>query len=153
MAQIIVDPRFLTLGEKNSKWDLQAHQGVAITAMVENDVLRLQIENTTGSNWHAELRYAPFPVYLGDIYTVSFSARALHPFTFSVWLGQHHSPYQSLVPDENHFGERMMTTEWQGFSHIWKPHLNEKTARLNFVLGQIENVIEIANIDLKNRTL
>ena len=153
MAQIIVDPEFLTLGEKNSKWDLQAHQGVAITASVGNAVLRFEIENTTGCDWHGELRYAPFPVYEGDIYTVSFSARAMRPFNFSVWLTQHHSPYLSLVADENHFGQRKITMDWQGFSHTWKPRMSEKMARLNFVLGQVDNVVEIANIDLKHRTL
>jgi len=153
MAQIIVDPEFLTLGERGSKWDLQAHQGVAITALLENAILRLEIENTSGSNWHGELRYAPFPVFMGDIYTLSFSARALHPFQFSVWLTQHNSPYLSLVADENHFGERVMTMEWQEFTHIWKPRMNEKAARLSFVVGKIDNAVEIAYIDLKNRTL
>ena len=153
MPQIIVDPGFLTIGEKNSKWDLQAHQGVTITASIDDGILRMEIENTSGSSWHGELRYAPFPVFTGDIYTISFSARALHPFHFSVWLTQNHSPYLSLVSDENHFGERVMTMEWQEFTHIWKPRMDEKAARLSFVVGKIDNAVEIAYIDLKNRTL
>jgi hypothetical protein len=153
MSQIIVDPEFLTLGDKNSRWTLQAHQGVAITAFVDSALLRLEIENTSGSSWHGELSYAPFPVCVGDIFTVSFSARSLHPHPFSVWLGQRDSPFLSLVPENNQFGEKTMTPDWQTFSHIWKPHMDERLARLNFVLGKIDNVVEIANIELKNRSL
>ena len=41
-----------------------------------------------------------------------------------------------------------MTADWQTFTHTWKPVLSEKTARLNFVLGQIDNWVELKNIEL-----
>jgi hypothetical protein len=149
--EIISDPRFTTLGATTSKWALITHHGVAMTPSVENAVLRLDISKTSGANWQGALRYSPFPVAVGDIFTVSFSVRAKHPFTFSVWLGQQDSPYKSLVSDKNHFGEEMMTSDWQTFTHTWNPVLNEKTARLNFVLGQIDNSIEIKDIGLKKQ--
>jgi hypothetical protein len=149
MPEIISDPHFSTLGRSESKWAVLTHRGVVMTPSVENSVLRLEISKTSGANWHGELRYAPFPVVAGDIFTVSFSARAKHPFTFSVWLGQQDSPHKSLVSEENHFGEKMMTSDWKTFTHTWKPVLREETARLNFVLGQIDNVVEIKDIKLK----
>ena len=117
---------------------------------LHDSTLRLDISKATGANWHGELRYAPFPVLPSETYTVSFSAKAERPFTFSVWLGQQDSPHKSLVSDENenHFGEKMMTSEWQTFTHTWKPILSEKAARLNFAFGQIDNVVEIRDVEL-----
>jgi hypothetical protein len=115
---------------------------------LHDSTLRLDISKATGANWHGELRYAPFSVLASEIYTVSFSVKAERPFTFSVWLGQQDSPHKSLVSDENHFGEKMMTLEWQTFTHTWKPILSEEAARLNFVFGQIDNVVEIRDVEL-----
>jgi hypothetical protein len=148
MTEIISDPDFTTLGKTDSKWAVLTHKGVVMTPSIENSILRLEISKTSGANWQGALRYSPFPVAAGDIFAVSFSARTKHPFTFSVWLGQQDSPYKSLVSEENHFGEKMMTSDWQAFTHTWKPVLSEKAARLNFVLGQIDNWVEIKDIEL-----
>ena len=115
---------------------------------LNGSVLSLDISKTHGANWHGELRYSPFPVRVGDTFAVSFSARAKCPFTFSVWLGQQDAPFKSLVPEESHFGEDTMTSDWKDFTHTWNPFLDEESARLNFVLGQIDNVVEIKDIIL-----
>ncbi len=148
MTEIISDPLFATLGASASKWTIQAQKGVVMTPFLEGSILRLEIANTQGANWQGALRYSPFPVAVGEVFSVSFAARAKFPFTFSVWLGQQDLPYKSLVPDENHFGEKLMTTNWQTFTHTWKPVLSEPVARLNFVLGQIENLVEIRDVRL-----
>lgn len=150
-TEIISDSRFTTLGATSSKWAIITHKGVVMTPTVENSSLRLVLAKTSGANWHGELRYSPFPVAAGDTFIVSFSVRAKHPFTFSVWLGQQDPPHKSLVSEENHFGKEMMTSDWQTFTHTWKPVLSEKDARLNFVLGQIDNSIEIKDITLKKQ--
>jgi len=152
VIEMISDPHFTTLGESASKWALLTHRGVVMMPSVENSVLRLEISKTSGANWQGELRYSPFPVVAGDIFAVSFSAKAKHPFKFSVWLGQQDSPHKSLVSEENHFGEKVMSSDWEVFTHTWKPVLSEKTARLNFVLGQIDNWVEIKDIELKKRS-
>jgi len=151
MSEIISDPHFATLGKSPSRWALDAHLGIVVTSAVKDVVLHLDISSAQGANWHGALRYSPFPVKAGYTFTVSFSAKATHPFTFSVWLGQQNAPYQSLVSEENHFGEKRMTSEWQTFTHIWKPILNEENARLHFVLGQIDNAIEIKDVSLKKQ--
>jgi hypothetical protein len=148
MKEIISDPTFHTLGDETSLWKILYHEGVEINPSINDSVLSLNVSNTQGANWHGELRYAPFEVSPTEIYTVRFSVRAKHPFTFSVWLGQMNSPYDSLVPEENHFGEEMMTTEWQTFTHTWTPNLAESQARLNFVFGQIDNIVEIKDVSL-----
>lgn len=148
MNTIITDSDFSTFGKDNSKWAILTHKGVEMKPTLKDSVLSLDISKTLGANWHGELRYSPFPVKAGDTFRVSFSARAKHPFTFSVWLGQQDAPYKSLVREENHFGEEMMTAEWQAFSHTWHPFLEEESARLNFVLGQIDNSVEIKEVKL-----
>ncbi len=148
MKEIISDPTFRTLCEENSLWKILCHEGVEMSPTIQGAVLALAISDTHGANWHGELRYAPFEVTPSNTYTVAFAVRAKHAFTFSVWLGQMHAPYKSLVPDENHFGEAMMTTEWQSFTHTWHPNLAEPQARLNFVFGQIDNIVEIKDVSL-----
>jgi hypothetical protein len=153
MNHIIADPNFSTLREAASKWAVITHKGVKIFPTVEEAVLRLDISHTSGANWHGELRYSPFAVVPGAAFAVSFSVRAKQPFTFSVWLGQRDSPYKSLVPEETHFGEKKMTSDWQTFRHIWRPVLREEAARLNFVFGQIDNTVEIKDVMLTKNGL
>lgn len=148
VSNLITDTSFEMLGDAASRWAIVTHQGVAMLPTVENAVLRLEVNGTSGANWHGELRYAPITVSRGETLTVSFAARAERPFTFSVWLGQMNSPHASLVAPENHFGEKLLTPEWQSYSHIWTVISSETAARLNFVLGQIDNVVEIKDVQL-----
>ena len=148
MKNIIDDPNFNILGTVASKWTLITHRGVVMQPTVHDGALQLAISGTSGANWHGELQYAPIPVKAGEVLTVSFEVKAEHPFTFSVWLGQQNPPHKSLVPEENHFGEEIMTSEWQAFTHTWHPFLSDESARLNFVFGQIENVLEIKCVEL-----
>jgi hypothetical protein len=148
MTPIITDSDFSTFGKAHSKWALLTHEGVGMAPTLKDSVLSLEISKTRGANWHGELRYSPFPVKQGDVFTVSFSARAKHPFSFSVWLGQQNAPWKSLVSEENRFGAPMMAPEWQTFTHTWHPVLEEENSRLNFVLGQIDNTVEIKDVKL-----
>jgi hypothetical protein len=148
MTTTITDSNFSTFGENESKWAILQHEGVEMRPTLKDGILSLDISKTQGANWHGELRYSPFQVTAGDTFTVSFSARATHPFTFSVWLGQRDSPYASLVTEENHFGEEVMPAEWQTFSHTWHACIDEDCARLNFVLGQIDNTVELQDVIL-----
>jgi len=148
MSTIITDSDFSTFGKDNSKWAILTHAGVVIEPTLKDSVLSLDVSKTHGANWHGELRFSPFPVKVGDTFTVSFSARSKRPFTFSVWLGQQNEPWASLVPKENHFGAPMMPAEWQAFTHTWHPFLDEESARLNFALGQIDTTVEIKDVKL-----
>ena len=150
MREIIDDPAFWSLGRADSRWELQTHEGVAMRPTVGADVLRLDVSrDTCGANWHGELRYTPFDVACDDILQLAFDARADRPFTFSIWVGQRDAPYQSLVAEENRFQGEWMTPEWKTFRHTWRVVATEENARLNFVLGQIDNVVEIRNVSLR----
>ena len=148
MIQDMSGLEFKTSGIEAASWSVVTHNGVVMEPTVQKGALRLDISNTSGANWHGELQHAPFRVKAGDTITVSFYAKAESPFTFSVWLGQDHAPHQSLVAKEKHFGESLMTSEWQKFEHTWKAVTDEQSARVNWVLGQIDNVVEIKNISL-----
>jgi CO dehydrogenase/acetyl-CoA synthase alpha subunit len=148
MLQIIDDPCFETFGQPDSKWGLKTHQGVTMQSEVADDTLTLTITGTSGDNWHAEFKYEPFAVKKGDIYEVSFSAKAKTPFEFSVWLGQKNEPFKSLVAQEDHYGQTTMLDDWETFTHTWTVEEDEDQARLNFVLGAVDNVIELEDISL-----
>lgn len=144
----ITDPNFSTFGKPDSRWRIVCHKGVTMEPDRQGYVLRLVIAHTSGANWHGEFMFAPFAVTAGATYRLSFSARAQNPFTFSVWLGQMESPHASLVAKENHFGEKLMTADWQTFTHVWTSSRSEPKARLNFALGQIDNTVELKNVEL-----
>ena len=52
-----------------------------------------------------------------------------------------HSPWASLVTESTHFGEADMTSAWRDFEHRAVIATDEDQARLNFVLGVIDNTI------------
>ncbi len=152
MTRGIIDDRaFDTLGRAGSRWVLENHEGVALRPTVEAELLRLEITGAHGANWHGELRYTPFAVAVGDVFELGFEARAERAFTFSVWLGQRDAPHASLVEEEDRFQGQWMTPEWQKFRHRWRAVAAEGKARLNFALGQIDNVVEIRNVGLSVR--
>lgn len=148
MKQIIQDVSFETLGQPDSQWQIQSHQGVQIQHQVDDGAVTLTITGTSGANWHGEFKYQPFEVKKGDIFEVSFSAKAKTPFKFSVWLGQANDPFTNLVSEDNHYGETMMLDDWECFTHTWTATADEPNARLNFVLGSIDNVVELEDISL-----
>ena len=148
MKQIIDDPGFDTFGTPDSKWVIQSHEGVQIQPKVEDGTMSLTITGTCGANWHAEFKYEPFEVKKGDIFEISFSAKAKTPFDFSVWLGQKNEPFKSLVSEDNHYGETKMPDDWEAFTHTWTAVADEPEARLDFVLGPIDNVVELEDISL-----
>ena len=149
MGEIIDDPAFGTLSREGSRWELESHAGVITRPTVEAGVLRLEISGTSGANWHGELRYTPFAVAEGDTLALSFDARSEQPFTFSIWLGQRDAPYASIVREEDRFQGEPMPPEWKTFHHRWRAVKTEKNARLNFVLGQVDNVVEIRIVSLR----
>ena len=149
MGEIIDDPAFDTLGREGSRWELESHAGVVMRPTVEAGTVRLEISGAHGANWHGELRHTPFAVAEGDTLALSFDARSEHPFTFSIWLGQRDPPYASLVREEDRFQREPMLPEWKTFHHRWRVVTAEENARLNFALGQIDNVVEIRNVSLR----
>jgi len=41
-----------------------------------------------------------------------------------------------------------MNPDWQTYTHTWHPNLAEESARLIFVLGQIDNTVEMKCVRL-----
>lgn len=148
MQEMIQDSLFETLGQPQSQWSIKTHQGVQIKPKVDDGTLKLTITETSGDNWHGELLYKPFAVRKGDILELTFSAKAGTPCPISVWLGQANEPYASLVNEEDHFGEQMLLDDWECYTHTFVVQADEPEARLNFVVGAIDNVIEIEDVSL-----
>ncbi|MDF3130674.1 hypothetical protein P0Y35_15805 [Kiritimatiellaeota bacterium B1221] len=148
------------MNEKNSKvdyleienitgaWSVAEHCGGSTQAKIKDNEIKLMIGNAKGANWHSELRYGPFQVEEGDIYTVSFETKAMVAYRFSVWLGQLDSPYAALIADAHHFGEALADCQWRSFRHEWVVAQSEARARLVFVVGPIDNVVEFRKIRL-----
>lgn len=149
MAQILEDTSFRTLGQEGSPWSLKVHEGLKVDSSTLGGVFMSSMKWTRGVNWHVELIYGPFPVEAGRLMKVELEATSTQPIKFSVWLGQYHEPFESLVPLENHFGEAIMRSKWSSFDHIWRPHKDEVQARLVFAIGRSDTTLRIRNPRLK----
>jgi hypothetical protein len=149
MPELIHDSGFATWGQPGSFWGLKTHSGVAARPTVVGSTLHLDINGAQGANWHVEVAYAPLEVRAGDTLAVSFQARATKPFSFSVWLGLMDPPYSNLAAPGHHFGEAQMGPDWQRFEHTWHVLHASPRARLNFVLGPVDNHIELATVRLQ----
>jgi hypothetical protein len=60
-----------------------------------------------------------------------------------------HSPWASLVTESTHFGDEHITGEWLDFEHHAVIAKDEDQARLNFVLGVIDNMIWMRGVSLR----
>ena len=127
------------------------HCDVSTEAEINGSEIQLCVSHSKGANWHSEFRYGPFSVVEGDIYEISFETKSKFDYTFSVWLGQFNEPYQSLVTDENHFGEELASASWTRYSHRWIVSQSEAKSRLVFVIGPIDNLVEFRNIKLNKK--
>jgi hypothetical protein len=132
-------------------WCVVEHCGVSTKAEIKESEIRLSVSNAKGANWHSELRYGPFAVSEGDVYDISFETKAKIDFGFSVWLGQFDNPYAALIADANHFGEEVASSSWTHFNHQWVVAKSEARARLVFVVGPIDNIVEFRDIKLSKR--
>jgi len=152
MKEIIEDPTFVTFGRGKSKWELEEHEEVKLEARVEDPSIIIHQKGAKGIHWHGEFRYAPFPVSKGAKIVLSFEAKAEKATGFSAWIGKYHKPWTALVTDEDHFGQRRLSSEWENFYYAVEISISEDEARLNFVFGERDNVICFRNISLKTES-
>ena len=148
MKQIIDDASFETLNQPQSQWQIKAQNGVDIQPQVTDGELSLTIAGTSGQNAHAQLLLGPFEVKTGDVFEVSFSAKAKSPFTFNVQLAQANDPFSSLVAEDDSFGPQMLQDDWECYTHTFTAISDEPNATLNFAVGQVDNVVDLEDISL-----
>ncbi|WFB37586.1 carbohydrate binding domain-containing protein [Kiritimatiellota bacterium B12222] len=148
MNEKVSHVKYSEIENLSGAWSIVEHCEVSTQADIKDNEIKLIVSNAKGAHWHSELRYGPFEVEEGEVYALSFETKAKVAYRFSVWLGQFDAPYAALIADENHFGEALADGQWRSFSHEWVVTKREVRARLVFVVGPIDNIVEFRNIRL-----
>lgn len=120
-------------------WGLELHSPAAgsISQDASNpyaEILsaKVNITNSTGTDWHVQFKQKTITVYKDLSYTISFAARAEAPKQISVSLMNDLSPY-------NWYGgiDVNLTSNWEVFSfNIKASETNSGRTRLSFSLGK-----------------
>ncbi len=116
-----------------ANWVLEQHSGALATAarVTEPDgtgALRVVVTRTGLEGWHVQLNQPGLPVQGGQLYTLSFSARADGAARLESSVMMAHDPWQTL----GFLDSFDLTQEWQTFTRTFVASAADSNARVNF---------------------
>lgn len=133
----------------NDTWELEQHAPVVAQTSIEQGVTRVQITQSDGVGWHAQLLRGGLDLRDGQVYTLSFRARA-----------DRAQPFVPLnvsrdVDDWRNLGLQSslaLSTEWKSFRWVFTAReIVPNHARVTLELGAAgAGTFEIANASLKS---
>ena len=121
-------------------WPLEVHPGntARITPGDEAGAVRVEITQADPTNWHIQFQQPKLALQAGAYYTVSFQARADARRTIDYAVNQAHEPWQGLGLGAS----AGLTTEWHTFRTGFVATLNDRQARLSFIVGGHPGAVE-----------
>lgn len=134
-------------------WVTEQHDTAQVSSSVVNDApsgytrsMRLNITQAGRANWHVQFHQPNLRVRAGQLYTLSFFAKAETTRNISVTISQAHDPWQSLG-----FARSVsLTTQWQQFTYTFFLPQGDDNARLLFgEMGLQTGSVWIAGTTLK----
>jgi hypothetical protein len=135
-----------TLG---ANWQNELHNGAVATfgtdtneKMSGTQSAKVQITNTTGTDWHIQFKYVNFSFKKDSNYVIKFAAKADRNRTVSVVLMRNDAPYTW------HGGQNFsLTTNWQTFQFGITPTEDINNAgRISFTIGQSNGTIWLDDV-------
>lgn len=116
-------------------WNFERHDTAVATATATSDytggapALRLDVTTAGAAGWHVQLNQANLPLTAGQIYTVSFAARADRALPFSAAVARAGpTDYNTIRP----IADVTLGTAWQIFTSTFVAEADESSVRLNF---------------------
>jgi len=118
-----------------NNWNLEQHSGAVATAAATNDftggapALRITVSTAGSADWHVQFNQSGLSLTAGQIYTVSFWARADTDLPLTATLTRTGpSDYGAVANIAN----PTLDATWQRFSGSFVAQANEPSLRLNF---------------------
>lgn len=102
-----------------TSWRLEQHAGAAATFTRTSDFHggpagRVTVTKT-GSSWHVQVNQANLPVTAGQVYTLTFSAKADAPTGLDVSVMQAHDPWEAIG-----FSRTVqLGADWQSYTNVF----------------------------------
>jgi hypothetical protein len=130
-------------------WQLERHAGagaaVSQCRFQSKQALRIEIERTTGTDWHLQFNQRGLVLKKGQYYTVLFEAASDRPRTIRCSVGQAHEPWANLGLSQ----QAELTRSWQELRHTFVAKTSDDNARLSFTLGGSDVPVYLANVRLQ----
>lgn len=125
-------------------WEVQKFGGAELSVNTEatNKAVAIDIRKRGEASWNVQM-FHPLPAFeAGEVYTLSFTARATQHEDMQIALMQNYEPWQSYqrikVP---------LTKQWQEYQYTFVVNVSDNRARLNFGnMGSQTGLVEIKNI-------
>lgn len=140
-----------------ANWSLEQHEGAVATFAKTTDfngatAARLTVSKTSSAGWHVQFNQPGLPIARGQVYTLTFAAKADAATDLDVAIMQAHDPWQVIG-----FSRRVrLGTEWQVFTNVFIGALPvtgpavDVNSRVNFGnLGTRLGSVWLANVRLQ----
>jgi hypothetical protein len=137
-------------------WQLETHAGARADVQIPTEVAppgvpgnvaRLGITTVGKENWHIQLQQAGLDLVAGELYTVSFWARADRQRSLSVNATLDQADWHNVG-----LSKRLrLGTEWRSFTFVFTAERSLKDHnRLSFLLGDAVGTVELAGLSLQS---
>lgn len=121
-------------------WNLSCLESAAAKARpLDPSGLRVDIEKVSATNWHIQLMQGQLTLKKGQLYTLSFRAKADEPRQISVSVGQHQTPWKNL----GLAATLKLDKQWKDFRFGFVADADDKNARVAFILGDVTAAVEV----------
>ena len=128
-------------------WVLNVQQGASGTIGVSNNALNVSLSNGGTEGWHAQLVKSNILLEQGEMYRVSFTAKAAENRSASFNVGKASSPWNSY---SGYNGISITTEESEYVFSFTMNDQTDPTARLVFDLGKSTTSVSITNAKVEH---
>ena len=116
-----------TLIDKNSRWNLENHEGASSKVLGTQGNYKIEIKKAGKENWHIQFNCAKLKMEEGKQYTVKFSAKANKPVEVDFSFQQAHDPWKNA----GWYKRFKLGKEWETYEVIAVCGLTDDNVRLN----------------------
>ena len=117
----------------------------ATTATEGTKSFKAQVTAVDGTGWHVQLNQGGFGVTAGQVYRLSFDAKASTAGAFNASVMQNHDPYQVL----GLWTDVEPATTWQSYQYVFAAAASDPDAHVAFDIGQSVRTVWIDKVSLK----
>lgn len=124
------------------EWQMEQHQGAAMTKEIKNGEVTLNINRVTSTNWHLQYKYNKAQLIKGKSYILIFTAKADHPFKIGVFSQQTYNPWENL----GLHGSFQLEKNFQTFEAPFIATADCDKTKVGFIVGSSPGTITLRDV-------
>lgn len=134
-------------------WFLEQHNGATADTSIDNTTassgnrsLKINVTNSTGTDWHIQVKVPNLKILKDSVYTLTFYCRAETNRDFSVSIMNDLSPYNGYA-----WASMSANSNWKKFSISFKASENNLShTRISFMLGNQKGNFWLDDVSFTN---